>query len=71
MEAKVADPVNLVRDFLTLPLSQRRFLAERYGITKADPMEPDFERDKRTIMAVAEQGKQIEFALLVEEAKSK
>ena len=71
MTVRVADPMKLVRDFLGLPLSQRRFLAERYGVTKSDPMEPDFERDKRTIIAVSEQGKQIEFALLVEEAKTR
>ncbi len=67
----VADPVKLIRDFLGLPISQRRFIAERYGVTKLDPMEPDMERDKRTILTVAEQGKQIEFALLVDAAKSK
>lgn len=67
----VANTIQLVRDFLGLPLSQRRFLAERYGVSKLDPMKSDFERDKRTIQMVAEHGKQIEFALLVENAKSR
>src|ERR1700722_17584033 len=71
MAAGVANPIKLVRDFFDLPLSQRRSLAERYGVIKSDPTEPDLERDKRTIMAVADQGKQIEFALLVDAAKSK
>lgn len=71
MTAKVENPAGLVRDFLRLPMSQRRFISERYGVTKTDPMESDFERDKRTIMTVAAQGKQVEFSLLVEAAKVK
>ena len=71
MTAIVADPLKLIRDFCGLPLSQRRFIAERYGVTKLDPMEPDLEFIKRTINAVADQGKQVEFSLLVDEAKSK
>lgn len=71
MTATVADPVSLIRDFFSLRLSQRRFLAERYGVTKVDPKETDLDFGKRTIMAVVDQGKQVEFAILVEAAKSK
>jgi hypothetical protein len=69
MTASIADPMKLVRDFCSLPLSERRRIAEQYGVAKGDPMEPDFEKVRRTIDAVVEQGKQVEFALLVDEAK--
>jgi hypothetical protein len=69
MYAGIADPMRLVRDFLSLPLSERRALAEHYGVTKGDPSEPDFERDKRTVSVVSEQDKLVEFSLLVDAAK--
>jgi hypothetical protein len=61
----------LVRDFCSLPLSERRFIAESFGVTRADPMEPDLEIVKRTVKAVVDQNKRDEFAELVAAAKRK
>lgn len=63
------DARQVIMDFLGLPSSQRRFLAERYGVFT--PGEPEPERNKRIIKAVGEQGKQSEFAKFVAAAKSR
>lgn len=69
MAVTVSNPVKLVMDYLSLPLSKRRSIAERYGAFT--PGEDEMKRSQRTIDAVIEQGKIVEFALLVNEAKSK
>lgn len=66
--AAEANARHLMLDFLRLPLSQRRFLAERYGVFT--PGESETERNKRIIQAVIDQDKRDEFAALVAAAKS-
>lgn len=61
-------PRQTIYDFLMLRSSQRKFLAERYGVFT--PGEAEDERNKRIVRAVAEQGKQAEFAELVAAAKT-
>ena len=62
------DARKTIYDFLTLPSSQRRFIAERYDAFV--PGELEHERSKRVVAAVVAQGKQTEFAELVDAAKS-
>jgi hypothetical protein len=64
------DTLKIVRDFLMLPLSQRWFIGERYGVERPDAKETDFDWSRRVMIAVKSQGKQSEFADLVEMAKS-
>jgi hypothetical protein len=63
-----SDALDLIRSYCELRLSQRRRLAERYGV-QIQPGEPELEWMKRTVKAVGEQGKQDEFKLLIAEAK--
>lgn len=57
----------MVREFCNLRLSQRRSIAEQFGV-EVVPGEPDMDRVKKTIKAVVDQGKQVEFAELIAEA---
>ena len=63
--------LRLIRDFCGLKLSQRRHISEHFGVTRSDPMETDLDLMKRTIDAVAAGGKQVEFLLLVDDARKR